>query len=336
MGSLRETLTSPCRIVLCWSAYLSLVSQSLVTGASEFPPPAPGDDLIGKNFEITLLYEDTLAALAQEFDAGYQELKDANPGVDAWLPGAGTKLKLPFQYILPEAERRGVIINLAEYRLYYFLPEPTPTDSSGNPAGPSSGDVRAFSRIYTFPIGLGREGFATPVMQTRIVTRIENPSWTPTASIRKEHQDQGDILPAVVPAGPENPLGKLAIQLAAPGYFIHGTNKPFGVGQRVSHGCIRLYNEDIERLVALAPNDTQVKIIDQPVKLGWLQGQLYLEVHRPLGEPTEADGQRSQLVRRIVAEIAASRWPERRVDWARVDQVIEGKRGIPERITLDP
>ncbi len=283
--------------------------------ASEFPLPGPGEDLVGRTLDITLLYEDTLAALAQEFDAGYQELLDANPDIDPWLPGAGSKLILPFQFVLPEVVREGIVINLAEYRLYYY---------------PSDGQ-----RVITFPIGLGREGFATPLMLTKIVSRIENPSWTPTASIRREHLEQGHALPAVVPSGPDNPLGKLALQLSAPGYFIHGTNKPFGVGQRVSHGCIRLYSDDIERLVSMAPNGTSVRVIEQPNKLGWHEGNLYLEAHDPLDE-LGRNVEQAELVRRIQARIAGGPKPELEIDWQKLESVLTEARGIPTRISLTP
>jgi len=273
--------------------------------AAAYRLPENGDSVVGAVTRIRLKYEDTLAAIAQRFAVGYRELLDANPDVDPWLPGEGTMIQLPTEYVLPDTPRDGLVINIPEFRLYFY------------PAGQN--------RVVTYPVGIGRLSFPTPLVQASVVTRIENPSWTPTAAARREHAEMGDPLPPVVPPGPDNPLGRLALQISVPGYFIHGTNKPFGVGQMVSHGCIRLYDEHIETLVELVPNGTPVYIINQPLKLGWRNSVLYAESHKDLYE----DSTRTELIQKIVdatGDHAAS------VDWRLVDQVLSDMTGIPVKI----
>ncbi len=275
------------------------------THAASYSMPAAGDDVIGAVTHLTLKYEDTLAAVAEAYGVGYQELVDANPQVDPWLPGEGTRIQLPTAYVLPAGPREGLVINVAEYRLYYFSPDG--------------------KRVITFPVGVGRMEFPTPEVRTTVITRIENPSWTPTEAARREHAEMGDPLPRVVPPGPQNPLGRLAIQLGLPGYFIHGTNKPFGVGQMVSHGCVRLYPGHIETLVPLAVNGLSVAIVNDPFKVGWLGGRLYAEAHKNLYGPMR----RTDLVRKI---IAATSEHATTVDWERVDELGNSLTGIPVRL----
>ena len=273
--------------------------------AAAYTLPENGDSVVGAVTQIRLRYEDTRAAIAQKYSMGYREVLDANPDVDPWLPGEGTMLKLPTAYVLPDTPRDGVVINVAEYRLYFY------------PAGQN--------KVITYPVGIGRLKFPTPLVKASVVSHIENPSWTPTEAARREHAARGDPLPAVVPPGPDNPLGRLAIQLSVPGYFIHGTNKPFGVGQMVSHGCIRLYDEHIETLVEMVPNGTPVYIVNQPLKLGWRDSALYAEGHKNLYE----ENNRTELVQQIIDETqdrAAS------VDWQQVDQVLYGLTGVPVKI----
>lgn len=220
---------------------------------SSTPLAGDGDDAIGRNEVYAAAYEDTLHEIARRFDFGYVEMRAANPNVDPYVPGQGTRVFLPGLHLLPDAPRRGVVINLAELRLYWF-----PDD------GPAE----------THPIGIGREGFSTPVGSTSIVNKRENPTWTPTASMR----ERDPSLPVQVPPGPENPLGTRALYLGWPAYLIHGTNRPLGVGRRVSSGCIRLYPEDIEALYPKVPVGAQVTVVDQAVKFGWVSGELFVEV----------------------------------------------------------
>ena len=290
---------------------LGLLLHTSTLAALELELPEPGSSVVGAVYQVEARYESTLADLAQHHDMGFLEMLQANPETDPWLPGAGTMVTIPAQFVLPPTSREGVVINLPEFRLYYFPPE-------GN-------------TVVTFPIGIGRTEFRTPLFDTHVVTKIENPSWTPTESIRREHRENGDELPRVVFAGPDNPLGHLAIQLAYPGYFIHGTNKPFGVGQRISHGCVRLYPTDIEMLVALVPNGTRVRVIDAPHKVGSLDGRVYLESH------PELNGE-LQMTRMVKAVIKGTPEPEGSkhpitIDWQSAERMVRAGTGLPGPIS---
>jgi len=210
--------------------------------------------------------DDTLSQIAREYGLGYDELVEANPGIDPWLPGEGTPILLPTQFILPDAPRRGVVLNIASKRLFYY----PPADDDGRRV------------VMTYPIGIGRVGWETPLGEATVVSKARDPHWWVPASVRKEHAELGDPLPAVVPPGPDNPLGRYVLQLDMPGYLIHGTNMPYGVGMRVSHGCVRLYPENIETLFSLVDIGVDVMIVNQPYLAGWLHGELYFESHLPL------------------------------------------------------
>src|SRR5690606_15287792 len=244
----------------------------LVTGpalAREYVIPE-GADVVGEPLVIRSRYEDTFVALARQYNVGFEALRRANPDVDPWLPGEGTEIVIPSQFVLPRAPREGIVVNVAELRLYYF------PDKDGR-------------RVITHPISIGRQDWSTPLGTTTITAKQANPSWYPPQSIREEHAAMGDPLPAVVPPGPDNPLGKHALRLGLPGYLIHGTNKPSGVGMRVTHGCIRMFPEDIEALYESVPVGTKVRIVNQPYKLGWSAEGLYLEAHPPLEEHADAE-----------------------------------------------
>ncbi len=227
-----------------------------------------GQDVVGELQIVEAREEDTFVDIARTYTLGFDELVQANPDVDPWLPGEGTKIVLPTHYILPDAPREGVVLNIASKRLFYYPPVAEGEDAI----------------VETFPIGIGREGWATPTGTTKVVSKARDPVWFVPASIRKEHAEAGDPLPAKVPPGPDNPLGHRVLGLGMPGYLIHGTNKPAGVGMRVSHGCVRLFPEDIEYLYSQVPVGTPVRIVDQPYLLGWRGDDLLLEVHPPLLE----------------------------------------------------
>jgi L,D-transpeptidase ErfK/SrfK len=231
--------------------------------------PPPGADLVGEIRSAMVREEQTLPDIAREQGVGQEEIVNANPGVDRWLPKVGSEVVVPGRRLLPEAARRGIVINLPEYRLYFF-PEPA-----------KKGDRR---EVVTVPISVGRMDWKTPLGVTRIAAKQKNPSWMPPPSIRAEHAFDGEQLPRVVPPGPDNPLGSYALRLAIAGYLIHGTDKEFGVGMRVTHGCMRLLPEHIEELFRLVPVGTQVRLMNQPVKLGWGPDGLYVEAHPPLEE----------------------------------------------------
>lgn len=282
--------------------------------AAVYDAPAPGSSVIGQVQHIKARQQDTLVALGREYNVGYDEMKRANPDVDPWLPGADTEILLPTQFILPDAPREGIVLNVAEMRLYYYPPK---------------GSTYA-GKVVTYPLGIGREGWNTPLGTTKIVRTTANPTWTPPTSIKKEHLKKGDPLPNVVPAGPDNPLGLFALYLGMPSYLIHGTNKPSGIGLRVSHGCIRLYPEDIAALYSMAGAGTPVRIIDQPYKAGWLDGQLYLEAHQPGGGGHKKTSNYTPMVQSIID--ATHDKPDFPVDWTRAQAVSKNARGLPELI----
>jgi L,D-transpeptidase ErfK/SrfK len=236
--------------------------------AETFILPPPDVDLIGHMQVVKANQEDTLMDIARRYSLGYDEIIHANPGVNRWMPGNGTPVVLPTRYILPNTPRQGVVLNLPEMRLYYY-PEAKP------------GEVPV---VKTYPVSVGRMDWKTPLGKTTIVRKQKDPAWYPPESIKKEHAADGDPLPDVVPAGPDNPLGRYALRLGKAGYLIHSTNKPYGVGMRVTHGCVRMYPEDIEQLFPEIPVGTEVRIIKQPVKVGQLAGAFFMETHEPLEE----------------------------------------------------
>jgi L,D-transpeptidase ErfK/SrfK len=238
---------------------------------------APEEDIVGQVQITTASKEDTLTDIARRFNVGYEEIVRANPGVDPWLPGAGKSIIVPSEFVLPTAPREGVIINVAAMRLFYF-PARKP------------GEVPL---VYTHPIGIGKVGWKTPEGVTKITRRQKDPVWHVPVSVIKEHKENGEDLGAVIGPGPDNPLGRYAFYLAWPSYLIHGTNKPAGVGLRSSHGCIRLYPEDIESFFDMIPIGTQVRVVNQPFLFGWRDGDLYMQASGSL-EDDSHDGKQAQ------------------------------------------
>ncbi len=233
----------------------------------ELPPE--GYDVIGAVSTMVARHEDTLVDIARRHGLGYQDIVRANPGVNIWLPGEGTEVVLPTQYVLPPGPRTGIVLNLAEYRLYYY-----PEAADGETA-----------YVMTYPISIGRMDWETPLGSTTVISKVKNPSWYVPKSVLEEHAAEGRPLPRIVPPGPKNPLGKYAMRLGLPGYLIHGTNRPAGVGMRVTHGCVRMFPEDIEFLFGKIDLETPVRIINEPVKMGWVGDELVMEVHPVLESP---------------------------------------------------
>jgi L,D-transpeptidase ErfK/SrfK len=227
--------------------------------ASDFAGAFPaGDGVLGRVRTHRVAPGESLIEIARAYDLGYNEIAAANPGVDPFVPGTGATVKVPTAWILPSAAEPGtLVVNLSEMRLYLVL---------------AAGGERS---VVTFPVGIGAEGADTPLGRYRVVERIASPAWYPPRSIREEDPD----LPEVVPPGPENPLGTHALRLSSRGILIHGTNRPWGVGRRVSHGCIRLYPEDIVRLYGLARVGMPVAIVREPVKVAVDGDRVHLEVH---------------------------------------------------------
>ena len=241
--------------------------------AATYALPEAGDSIVGRVRQVQASADDTFVDLARRHGLGYTDLKRANPGVDPWLPGEGTVITLPTRFVLPDVPREGVVLNLAEYRMYYF---PAAVDGVAR-------------EVHTFPISIGRMDWETPLGRTRVVAKAEQPNWYPPQSIREEHAEAGDPLPRVVPPGPDNPLGEHALRLGLPGYLIHGTNRPAGVGMRVTHGCIRMFPEDVAAVFAMVPVGTPVRIVNQPVKFGWRNDELFMEAHQVLASAPEPE-----------------------------------------------
>ena len=261
-----------------WLALLALattVALVLPARANTWALPANGSKLVGENrFHVVKNDGGSLEAIAKEYGVGFLALLQANPGVDPYVPRPGSVLTIPLQTLLPDAPREGIVMNLAELRLYYYAP--------------------GKNTVTIYPIGIGQlDGDTlTPTMVTTVSDKRANPTWTPTANIRARYKAQGINLPAVVPAGPENPMGHHAIRLAAYGgvYLIHGTNADFGIGMRVSSGCIRLRDDDISALFAAVTPGTKVNIINTPIKASVEpDGRRLVEVHQPLSKSIEDD-----------------------------------------------
>ncbi|HPE73374.1 MAG TPA: L,D-transpeptidase family protein [Candidatus Competibacter sp.] len=286
--------------------------------ATVYPLPPPDVDLIGQVKVVYATKEDTLIDIARRHSLGYDEIVHANPGVDRWAPGAGNPIVLPTRHILPDAPREGVVLNIAEMRLYYY-PK----------AGADGQRV-----VYTYPVSIGRMDWKTPMGLTKVVAKDVDPPWRPPASIKAEHAAEGDFLPDVIPGGPDNPLGRYAMRLGVPGYLIHSTNKPYGIGMRVTHGCVRMYPEDIERLFSMVPIGTPVRLVDQPVKVGRFNGELYVESHEPLEEdnlPIKVTLEQAQ--RAIIAKIGPD-MPG--VDPAALEVAVEQVSGMPVAVNTLP
>ena len=237
---------------------------------NRFVLSADGQSVIGAPQVVFPNATDTLSDFAREYGLGYDELLEANPGVNPWLPGESTPILLPTQYVLPDVPREGIILNIASKRLFYF---------------PEMGEGQD-QIVFTYPIGIGRVGWETPLGSSKVIAKAKDPTWWVPLSVRREHAEMGDPLPSTVPPGPDNPLGHRVLKLDMPGYLIHGTNQPYGVGMRVSHGCVRLYPENIEFLYELVAIGEPVAIVNEPYLLAEQGGEWFFESHKPLEDDT--------------------------------------------------
>jgi L,D-transpeptidase ErfK/SrfK len=278
--------------------------------ALTFPLPENHSDITGEMKHAVVHPHEDIVDLGQKYQVGYYEFKEANPKIDPDNLYYGTTLTIPSRYILPDVPRNGIIINLAEMRLYYY---------------PKNKNI-----VMTYPIGIGREGANTPVMKTKIISKKENPTWIPTEATRERSLKRGIKLPKIIPPGPENPLGKLAMRLGSPSYLIHGTNDPAGIGLRSTAGCIRLYPENIEELYPLIRIGTPVNIINEPYKLGWYNHNLYLEAHVPVHSKPNYN-HRSQADLANLTETIKPFLKKYKVDvnWEKAIKVAKAKTGIP-------
>lgn len=283
--------------------------------SSEYILPPEDINVIGKAYLVKSKESETLLDIAREYSVGYNEIIKANPDVDRWYPGKDTPVVIPTRYILPDTPRSGLVLNLPEMRIYYY---PKPRDGEA-------------PKVITYPVGIGRMNWQTPLGKTYIAEKKRNPTWTPPASIRAEHAAQGDPLPAVVAAGPDNPLGTRALRLGIPSYLIHGTNKPYGVGMRVSHGCVRMRQEDIEALFELVSRKETVRIINQPLKIGRFADTLFMEFHSPL----EEDGLSflDNLTNALITAHDKLNFEAEGLSEATVEAVVKEESGLPVPVT---
>ncbi len=275
--------------------------------------------VVGEDQHVTTVYSDTLYDLARKYGVGSEEITRANPGIDPWLPGAGKDILIPGRRILPPGPREGIVVNIPEHRLYYY-PKPK----------------RHGKRyVITYPVSIGKMDWKTPLGETHVISKVRNPSWFPPTSIRKEHLANGDPLPKVVPPGPKNPLGAFEMRLAvSPGdYLIHGTNNPLAVGMPVTHGCIRMYPEDVAALFPTVPVGTKVFLMNQPIKIAYVDGELLLEAHPPVDDQGQTvdpalQDMEQQLNSALGNNTVAINW-----DWA--IQNLKTANGIPATVGLE-
>ena len=287
-----------------------LILALLVISTPSWAKSAYDKDYFGETKIHRAAFEDTLIHLARNNELGFVELRAANPTLDPWIPGAGARIVLPKQHLIPDAPRKGIVINLSEMRIYYFK------DAGQAP--------------LTYPISIGREGLLTPTGKTSVVRKKDGPTWRPTARMRKEDPE----LPVSVPPGPDNPLGTHALYLGWPQYMIHGTNKPYGIGRRVSSGCIRMYPEHIKKLFPKVPVGTSVTVVDQPVKVGWIDNRMYIEVSPTQDQSIkiEEDGVlksyeiTTEDMKRITKKAGAY---ADKIDWVKVRSAVQEHRGYP-------
>jgi L,D-transpeptidase ErfK/SrfK len=276
----------------------------------------PGQDVVGTLQIVKIRKDETLSDIGRRFNVGLGEMTRANPNVDPWIPKPGTPVVVPTQYILPDAPHRGIVVNVAAMRIFYFPPH-----KRGKP-----------QIVITHPVGIGRQGWKTPIGVTHVLWHEKNPVWHVPPSIIAEHRQEGDILPKVMGPGPDNPLGDYALHLGWPGYLIHGTNKPVSVGLRVSHGCVHLFPEDIAQIFKMVPNGTEVRVVNQPYLFGWNDGHLYLQSAGPLEDdkrPWKKESRRLLAVTLTRDQRVELRRHHDKIDWGRVAQLVNGPVGVP-------
>ena len=306
-------------------AIINLIAFSSLRAETWTLPP-PGIDVFGQIRTTQASREETLLDIARRYDIGQIEILLANPNVDRWLPEDGATVTLPSRYIIPRAERKGIVINLPEMRIYYF-PEPKKGEKP---------------MVITHPVGIGRMDWITPLGVSRIVEKKKDPTWIPPKSLQMDRIANGEQpYPSIVPPGPTNPLGRHAMRLSigSGSYLIHGTIKPFGVGMRVSAGCIRMYPEDIEALFDKVSVGTQVQVVNQPIKLGWQLDALFIELHPSLEEDEQKYANYQQMVVSAITDFLALNGGKRviptnlEIDQEALDQAILEKSGIPVMIS---
>lgn len=296
---------------------LALLAAAGSGRAATFDLPPAGEQVVGTIEQVDVKAGQTLLDIGRAHDVGLNEITAANPGVDPWLPKVGTRVVIPNRFILPDTPREGIVVNLPEMRLYYY-----PPPRAGQPA-----------QVVTHPLGIGAEGRTLPLGTTRIIEKIKDPTWYVPKSIQEEAKAKGHPLPESIPPGPDDPLGRFAMRLGWPTYLIHGTNHPYGIGMRVSHGCLRMYPKDIKSLFSQVSAGTPVRIVDQPFKAGWQAGKLYLEAHAQLAD--DRGKTPSNLTGAVASVLAATRQRLNDALWNHVITIASQHRGIPVAVGLE-
>jgi len=291
-------------VALVFFSWISSVS------ALTFNVPTNGDNVVGHMQWTQAQPGDNFSSIARRHDVGYYELVEANPGISPSNPLPGTIIVVPTRFILPPVSRTGLVVNLAELRIYYYPPK------SG--------------KVITYPIGIGREGWDTPVGLMSIIEKTVNPTWNVPESIRADRAKDGIILPKSVPPGPDNPLGGYRMRLSKPTFLIHGTNDYRGVGRRSSSGCIRMYPEDVESLFSHIKVGIPVNVINLTYKAGWLDDKLYLEAHVPLQEQQKDGAVDLEAMRKVVE--AATRAKVGKLNWNTAERIATVENGVPQVI----
>lgn len=304
-----QTHVQSLRVIIVLTFCLLTVKAHALT----FPIPKEGD-IVGEIQTYTVRSGESLGEIGRRFDIGVYEMIEANPNMDPWVPTEGGVVVIPSQFILPKGPRTGIVVNLGEMRLYYYQPDK--------------------AEVSTHPIGIGKTGWSCPLGQTTILRKKKDPTWTPPESIRKEHLEKGDVLPPVVAAGSENPLGRYAFYLGFDegAFLIHGSHRPGGVGVRSSHGCIRLLPEDIESLFNKVPIGTTVRIIHEPYKVGWHENHLYLEAHQPLSEPHHASSKSVSHLEKVIEAAVREKEGGHLVNWDTAQVTAKDTQGYPVQI----
>jgi L,D-transpeptidase ErfK/SrfK len=277
------------------------------------------DEVFGEDQTVTTVYEDTLYDLAAKYSLGSEEIIRVNPGMDPWIPGAGKQVMIPGRHILPPGPHEGIVVNLPEHRLYFY-----PKPKRGEP-----------QQVITYPVSIGKMDWRTPLGLTHVIGKQKDPTWYPPESVRKEHAANDDPLPASVPPGPDNPLGQYAMRLAAGNgtYLIHGTNNPKAVGLPITHGCIRMYPDDVQALFPLVPVGTPVRLINDPIKVAWVDGELLLEAHPPVdaqGQSFEPNVEQfSELLQKAVGDTTVA------IHWDYAREVLQKADGVIATVGLE-
>ncbi|OIR17845.1 putative L,D-transpeptidase YbiS precursor [mine drainage metagenome] len=305
---------------VCITVVVLMLNVMEYANAANYPMPSGDNSIVGNIQVISIVNPDlTLLDIARHYDLGYDEITRANPEIPTWVPKIGSHITIPTEFILPPAPLQGIIINIPQRRLFYF-PKP---------------DQQQITQVYTYPISIAREGWFTPLGQTSIIAKHRDPAWFVPKSILEEHRNNGEPdFPDYFPPGPNNPMGMLALQTGFPAIFIHGTNKPWGIGMRTSHGCLHLYPEDAAQLFEMVSVGTPVRIIDAPITIGKLDSALYMSASKPIKEYTNTQ---SILTRATSALINYSNHQMQarttKIDWSRLQDTVKDGNILPTPIS---